>query len=538
MKKKLYKIVIAVAFMVVISACDNFLDVNENPNNPSTANIDLLFPNAIVEAGFWTSRTQNENAAIFVRQWYNLNESTYNIQGNLTDTEFNQLYADPLKDFKQVIIQAEERGLEGYAGISKVMIAYLFSVIVDLWGDVPYKDALKGETVLNAAFDDDQEIYDGLLTDLDNAIADLTKAIDEDEVVSGDLIYNGNFGKWIKAANTIKLKLLLNIRLIDPNRSRTEIEKLLGGTDYENLINTNESDFQFSFGSSISPINQHPIYQQEYILGNKGFYMSNYFMYTMLTKDDPRIRYYIYRQGTNDELDFQTRPCSQRTDCIYWPLLEGLGTKGDGYIGREHGDPSGRPGDNAIRATFGVYPIGGTYDNNARAERRIESGTGKGVAPWVTNAMRAFMLAEASLTLGTSGDPKALLEEGVRASMDKVIQFGAALDPNAPAPNTPELIDAVNEYVQTISDNYDAAVNDAQRLDIIIKEKYFAQFGNGVESYNDYRRTGFPSDLPQSLAPGGPFPLRFPLGPTELTSNPKAPNPAPLVSEPIFWDVN
>jgi hypothetical protein len=540
MKNKILRISIVAVLITAITGCESFLDVNENPNNPTKANIDLLFPNAIAGAGFWTARTANENAGIFARQFYNLNESTYNIQGNLTDTEFDQIYADPLKDFAQVIQDAEARGLEGYAGISKVMTAYLFSVLTDLWGDVPYSEALKGETILNAKFDDDRDIYNGLLVDLDEAIADLQKAAEESEVVVGDLIYGDSdgaeeqFQRWIRAANTLKLKLLLNMRLVDPNRARTEITKLV--TD-NMLISSNEEDFEFLFGSSGAPVNRHPIYQQEYLAGNKVFYMSNYLMYTMLVKEDPRIRYYIYRQGTNSELDFQTEPCAQRTDCIYWPLLEDL-PEGDGYIGREHGDPSGLPADNTIRATWGVYPIGGTYDNDQRAERIVTSGTGAGVMPWITNSMRAFMVAEAALTLGTPGDPKDLLIKGVKASMEKVTEFSASIDESAPSPSDPDLKDAIDAYVALVSDTYDNTTNNAQKLDVIIKEKYFAEFGNGVEAYNDYRRTGFPSDLPASLAPSGPFPLRFPLGPTELTSNPNAPNPAPLVSEPVFWDVN
>jgi len=530
-----FKSIAALLVMITAGACDDFLDVNQNPNNPSNANISLLLPQAEVSAGFWTSRTQNENASIFARQFYNLNESTYNIQGNLTDTEFNSFYTDPLKDFQEVINKAEEKDLRGYAGISKVMKAYLVSILIDLWGEVPFTEALEGETNIGPAFEAGDVVYDKLLVLLDEAKADLVEADDRGELAAGDIIYAGDYEKWLRAANTLKLKLFLNLRLVDENRARTGINALI---TEDMLIDDNDDNFVFLFGSSQAPVNQHPVYQQEYVAGAKVFYMSNYVMYNMITKADPRLRYYVYRQGANDELDFQTSPCNSRTDCIYWPLLQDLGAPADGYIGREHGDPSGIPGDNTIRATFGVYPIGGSYDNNSRAERIVTSSTGAGIAPWITSSMRAFMLAEAALTLGTTGDIELLLEEGVRASMQAVTEFGASVDANAPAPNAANLVAAINLYVDDVLDAYAAAGNASQQLDVIIKEKYYAQFGNGVEVYNDYRRTGFPSDLPPSLAPSGPFPLRFPLGPTELTSNPKAPNPAPLVSQPIFWDVN
>jgi hypothetical protein len=532
-KLNIGRLIKSTILIILVTSCSDYLDVNTNPNNPDKASIDLLLPGAMVGAGFWTQRSQNENAAIFSRQFYNLNESTYNIQGNLTDTEFNQLYADPLKDFQQIIDEAEERQLRGYAGVAKLMKAYLFSVIVDLWGDVPYSEALQ-ESILNPKFDDDRDIYNNLLLLADEAIADFNAAVEAEEVVTGDLVYDGDFDNWIRAANTFKLKLLLNMRLVDTEKARTGITELINGGM---LIEDNSQDFQFQFGENVSPINQHPIYQQEYITGTKNFYMSNYLMYTMLTKEDPRLKYYIYRQGSFGELDFQTSPCNSRTDCVYWPQLLAFGEEADGYIGREHGDPSGLPADNTVRATFGVYPIGGSYDDDSREERKITSATGKGLAVWITNNMRSFMLAEAALTLGTPGDPAALLEEGIRASMDKVATFGASLDANAPSPTDPDLVASIDNYVAARLESYTTANGDAQRLNVIISEKYFSQFGQGVESYNDYRRTGFPN-LPEALSPSGPFPVRFPLGPTELTSNPFAPQPAPLVSEPVFWDVN
>ncbi len=534
---------VAVLLVFFTAACSSdFLDINDNPNNPTEASITLLLPGAQVATAFSTSRTAVENAGIFVQHFYNLSESTYGIAGNLTDNDFNGIYDTALKDLDLIIKDAETLGLAGHAGIAKVLTAYLYSVLVDLWGEVPFTEALQGETNFNPKFDEGSVIYDGILDLLDEAKVDFDASIAlGSETISTDLIYGGDLENWKRAANTIKLKVLLNLRLVDPARATTEIQSLI---DEDFFIEGNSQDFQFQYGSSVTPLNQHPIYQQDYVAGNKTFYMNNYFMYNMVDRGDPRINYYIYRQGTFQEVadDFQILPCNSRSDCDFWVLMFGAGPAGDpsiwppfdGYIGRDHGDPSGIPGDNGIRATWGVYPIGGSYDDNARNQRILESSTGEGIVPWVTNSMRAFMLAEATLILGTTGDPRVLMTEGIGASMDKVAAFGSSIDPNAPA-----TIDDAN-YVADRQSDYDAALllGTQQTLDVIIKEKYYSQFGNGLESYNDFRRTGFPSDLPASLAPAGPFPLRFPLGPTELTSNANAPDPAPLVTKPVFWDIN
>lgn len=541
---RLYKTGIVLIAFFAMSCGSDFLDINTDPNNPSEASLNLLLPSAQLSAGFWTSRDVQEDVSNFVQHYYNLAPSTYNIQGSLYSNDFNAFFSQSLKDFQTIINQAGELEFNGYVGISKVMKAYLFMVLVDIWGDVPFTDALQGEAILFPEYEDDAVVYGYVLDLLDEAKENLQLAVDNNEApINSDLIYGGDYEIWIRAANTIKLRMLVNLRLVDPTRAREGIEDLIAE---DNFIDDNDDDFQFVYGTSVSPMNQHPLYQQEYVPGNKTHYMTNYFMYHLIAKEDPRLPFYIFRQGDDSDLDFQTQPCSQRSDCVYGWLggmtptngLPALGAAANGYIGRDHGDPSGIPADNTIRATFGVYPIGGSYDKGPGGEeRRFDQGhgTGAGITPWLTNFHRAFLLAEAALTLGTPGDPRALMLEGIQASFEKVEDYGLSVDPENAEAMAPDM---VTNYLEAVGDRYDAATTDTQRLNIIMTEKYFASFGNGIESYTDYRRTGMPNDLPASLAPSGPFPLRLPYPPGELTSNPNAPNPVPLVSEPIFWDVN
>lgn len=541
---RLTKAGIAMLTFFAMSCGSDFLDINTDPNNPSQASLNLLLPAAQVSAGFWTARTAQENASTFIQHYTRLNPSTYNIQGANFANDYDGLFAQSLKDLQTIIKQSDDLGFKGYGGMAKVLKAYIYMTLVDTWGDVPFSEALQGETILFPKYEDDAAVYDKVISLVDEAKADLQAAIAANESpVTSDMIYAGNFSKWIKAANTLKLRLLLNIRLVDAARSKAGIEALIAEN---NFITSNADDFQFSFGANVSPMNQHPIYQQEYIPGSKTQYMNNYFMYHLIAKNDPRLPYYIFRQGEDADLDFQTQPCSQRSDCVYGWLggmeptngLPPLGAAADGYIGRDHGDPSGIPGDNTIRATFGVYPIGGSYDvGPGGGERRFDRGhgTGAGIVPWLTNFHRSFMLAEAALTLGTPGDPLSLVLDGIEDSFAKVEAFGLSVDPTNAEP-----MDAqdVADYLDAVSDRYTAATTDTQRLNVVITEKFFASFGNGFESYTDYRRTGMPNDLPAALAPSGPFPLRLPYPPGELSSNPNAPNPVPLVSEPVFWDAN
>lgn len=112
--------------------------------------------------------------------------------------------------------------------------------------------------------------------------------------------------------------------------------------------------------------------------------------------------------------------------------------------------------------------------------------------------------------------------------------LGLELDEDAEAMDE----EAVDAYVQARLDEFEDASGADLKLNVVIKEKYYAQFGNGMEVFTDLRRTGFPADLPPSLAPAAPFPLRLPYSITELNTNPNAPSPPPALDAPIFWDVN
>jgi hypothetical protein len=549
--KSIIKNILIRSFLVLgLLACSSdFLDINIDPNNPANASLDLLLPAAQVSAAFNTTRTIHQDASIFVQHFYTLGSSTYNVVGSNYSNDFSGIYNGALKDFETIIAQAGDRGIKGYVGIAKVMKAYLFMQLVDAFGNIPYTEALKGETIKSPKYDDAAFIYDELIKLLTEAKVDLNGAITAVEPrLAADLVYGTSasgaiqYGRWIKAANTIMLRLYLNIRKADAAKATAGINSLI---TENNFISTNAEDFQLVFGNTQAPLTRHPIFQQEYAGTGKGFYMTNYFMYHMILKSDPRLPFYIFRQGTDAQVvvgtNDQNRPCRTKPNCIYgWlsvdPQNKGLAAlpvgSANGYVGRDHGDDTGIPGDTQIRATFGVYPVGGSYDKGpGGGARTINSGaSGAGLMPWMTNFMRAFMLAEASLTLGTPGTPLTLLVEGVNASMAKVETFGRAADPIAPAMTT------VGAYVTAVTNAYNAAASDDARLNIIITEKYFANFGNGMEAFTDYRRTGKPANLPPSLFPQGPAPRRFLLPPAELSSNSNAPNPPPLIVDRIFWD--
>ena len=124
-----------------------------------------------------------------------------------------------------------------------------------------------------------------------------------------------------------------------------------------------------------------------------------------------------------------------------------------------------------------------------------------------------------------------MLEEAVRASIAKVLNFR-----NSSSPYTPNPIDVEN-YVAEVLSNYENATTDEERLDVIITEYYLAGFGNSIEAYNAYRRTGYPSNIQIPITDSNPtFPRSFPYSAIAVMNNSSISQKQN--TDKVFWDTN
>jgi hypothetical protein len=562
-KKKISALAM-IALLCTASSCELFeLDINVNPNQPSQAALNLLLTNVQLNASTTFAGTLNDATMGFMgltasTDDFNMNTSTWN-------NTWNYLYANPLKDLQGIIDATAEQRAEGaanphYEGIAKVLKAYYFSLMVDLWGDVPYSEAFKGDAAevnLAPAFDDDEAIYNNLLTLLDEAVVHFGET--SPVPVNGDVMYGGDIDLWTLAANSLKLKLLVQISRQNPG-AVGEIGALINAGD---LIEDAEGgeDFQFQFGNLTNPDDRHPAYQSGYASGDAAYtYFGHQFMYEMLAKNDPRRRYYFKRQtntvlNQDDPTDKQTTPCSQRTDCKYgyFPLSDFVanGVYGvdaadltdsqkaflAGFFGRDRSDPSGVPNDATLRTNVGVYPSGGLFDDVPEAGGD-NKGSGAGIFPMVTSWMVDLYKIEANLALGvaTPDAPRDMFEEAMRAQISKVMELGAQLD--APSATLVPTAAQIDTYVDNRLAEYDAAVDNNSRLRVVLKEAWFMNFGNGYEIYNTFRRTKFPSDLQIPLQRPRQFALRLPYALDEVNLNDNTPEVVfDSPSSAVFWDV-
>ena len=192
--------------------------------------------------------------------------------------------------------------------------------------------------------------------------------------------------------------------------------------------------------------------------------------------------------------------------------------------------------------------MAGDFDNNEFENTQnlgTTGGLGYGISPLILSSFVDFMRADMALASG-SGDPRALLVSGVGKSIAKVRGFESLVATKMSSPVTVSgvtstvqeafgMSDAdIADYEATVGRLYDEATSDAERQDVIIKEYYIAAFGNGLEAYNMYRKTGMPLNMAPPLQEDtGDFPRSMRYANSFVDRNIDVDQKTEAV--PVFW---
>lgn len=518
-----------IALVFSIASCDmTDLDLTENPNavTPENASVNEMYNKIQVDVSDFFSSTWGFAGGLSrMRQWGG--GFTYNDAYSPTGFNFiwAEAYARIFPDVDALVSLANSKGLEVHAATANILKAYVMVTLVDMFGDVPYSQAGQGTDVINPTADAGSDVYAAAATLLTDAAATLGATTAASP--ASDVFYGGDTGKWIKAANTIRMKMALNTGDGATVKAMTAAGVIEAGGD----------DFQWQYSNNrANPDSRHPFYPTHYEASD-GIYMSNYYMWLLESEkldandvpvQDPRIRFYFYRQVSDSRAqDVNVYSCifSDEPDPAFTPqhfldvdprmpycVLD------NGYYGRDHMNGSGIPPDGPIRTVYGLYPGGGKYDDNSYSgvqNAGVDGGLGAGIAPIVLASFSDFMRAEAALTLGTGEDARALLESGIQKSMDKVFGFRSV----APGDFARTFVDPVTgetvsvedvyagpaeakipAYIDHVLATFDNADADGQ-LEVVVKEFMIAAWGNGVEAYNAYRRTCKPGAMQPTIEP-------------------------------------
>lgn len=525
---------------------NDFNALLNNPNQPSTASADVdLYLNS-VQLNFANFYFGLSNLGGQLTRMEIMFGPTYNAayQPQTTDGTWTTAYASLFTNVNAMIPVAYSQKKNIHVGIGKVLKAYTMMTLVDYFGDVPYSQANQGIANTNPNVDKGKVVYDSSIALLNSAISDLSN---NGPSPTNDIFYGGNRTNWLTLAKTLKLKAYMNYRLADAATATTNITALLSEND---LVNSTSQDFQYQYGSkSLAPDSRHPKYSGNYTPTGSNDYLGNYFMWTMVTEKglvDPRTRYYFYRQTTDitaaitDPVTLQfTQPCRFQAYPSNYPSGTVFCMVSNGYWGRDHGDNSGTPPDNQLKTTWGIYPAGGQFDaNQSVAVKPGIGGLGQGILPIWISAFTDFLKAEAVLTLNASGDGRALALSGVSKSISKVTGFPALVGVTPPANLVPSQ-SSINNYTNFVGNAYDNAASNTAKLAVVAKEFYISAWGNGIEAYNLYRRTGSQAiQMQPALQPNpGSFIRSFYYPAVYVNYNNTAKQKTDLTTQ-VFWDTN
>ncbi|MEX2404923.1 MAG: SusD/RagB family nutrient-binding outer membrane lipoprotein [Balneolales bacterium] len=470
--KATFKIFLPGVLFLVVS-CDGFLDVNEDPTAPSEVPENLQL-SALLGAfsyeviGNEPARTPN----LWVQQlaWAGFQENhadSYYFNESDPNNLWNQTYTEVLNNANQLNELAEENENYSYAGIAKVIQAWSFAILTDLFDEVPYTEAFNPlpEGTATPEYDSQEFIYNRIFELLQSALNDFES---DDQTLSpgtDDLLYGGNIEQWQRLTNTLLARYHLRLSNAPGYDAEEQANNALGAL--ENGFASNEDDADFQYYDN--PGEENPWFQ--FAIDGKWD-----------TRDQLSAHYIGLLEGLDDpRLSIQARPVGAVDNN---GLVSGFDPEPDSIV--YEGNVNGAEGDGASN-----YSSIGAFYSSADASLN-----------WMSYAEAKFIEAEA--TLITGGDAQNIYEEGIRASMEKLGVAEGDID------------DYINDPL--ISLTLPSASGDA--LEEIITQKYIANFLS-LENYNDWRRTGYPELEPveDPYTPSGQIPVRYPYPTSEHANN-------------------
>lgn len=459
------------ALSVGLAACGDITGLNKNPNDPEDVPAGPIFTNAARSSvSRWLGNAYSLRGTEFVTQ--HLAEVQYpdedrytRLGGAATATMFTNPYINELEDLRKVAAKGHEAEQPGTYAPAEILLAWGFSYLTDTWGDVPYSDALRGDTTeatTSPVYDAQQDIYAGLFSALGSASGALSGA--SNTLGGADPIYGGSPAGWQKFANSLRARLALRVVNRDPSLAGSELTAAL--TAAGGVIETNADNAELPWPGD-------GVYDNPWAVNfqtRDDHRMSNVLMNIMNASDDPRMP--IYAQPTEDD------------PTKYLGMPNALTTPQD-YMTR-----ASRPG----LIFMPVQGSGITYN-----------GTGASQPAYVITAAEVLFIKAEAAERGmgglSAGQAAGFYEAAIRASME---QWGVSSANASAFLARPEV----------------AYKGGTEGLKQIAVQKWIALFTDGGNAWAEWRRTCQPETVrPGPAAIINTVPRRFQYANTEYLVN-------------------
>jgi hypothetical protein len=252
-------IYLALAGLLLISASSCKKDLEEtniNPNAAQNAQPDYLLTAAskISADAYWGDANNMGSSLLMVQHWAKI-QYTEQDRYIFSNSSFSSLwttgFSQSITDLNAIITLADKQNNPNYKGVALVLRSWVFTLLTDAYGDIPYKQAGKISEFLTPVYDPQKDVYFGLLEDLKTAQGSLSTT---GKAIAGDVIYSGNITRWKKFANSLRLRIALRIADREPEKSRQVLAEIQAeGSGY---ISSNAETAQFVY---LDSPNQNPI---------------------------------------------------------------------------------------------------------------------------------------------------------------------------------------------------------------------------------------------------------------------------------------
>ena len=453
-------IILSLGLLAAVFSCTGiFEDYNTHPTKPgdndgtAPERIGVLFPEMLyLMHNFQENRNQHFEQMVLnqyggymvtTNNWQGQNFGTFNPNPDWVASPFNTHFTGFYANFLKVKSATQEKGYI-YAWANVIRAAVMLRV-VDTYGPIPYSKMGLGQVAVE--YDDVQDVYHYIIEDLDNSIAVLTNFVaehggEETPMDQFDLVYKGDFSKWIKFANSLKLRMAVRIALVDTNYAIDVMNSAIAG----GLIEANEDN-------AFLPTKDNPYYKSAFdwrdlaASATLTSYLNGW--------NDPRRTVYI----TNDQFN------------RYAGVRMGINNINQSWYGVIFAKPNF-----ATDSPLPVYCAAETF----------------------------FLKAEAALRGWVPGDAGALYEQGIRASMQQHrVEIGDYLSVTENPQSYADVITALHNFNIASAENggdvtvsWEKAITGEQKLEAVITQKWLALYPAGSEAWCDFRRTGYPRIIP------------------------------------------
>lgn len=435
------KILLLVLSMWMCISCGKLDEMNIDPNNATQTHPKLLLTQICMNAfkrgtdGMYATKKVIQADGESADQYYKWTRGSFG-------------YYDNLRNVEKMAEEAERVNAPAYTALAKFFRAYYFYELTLKFGDIPYSQALKGESeeVYTPEYDAQEDVFAGILSELKEADQLLAN---EAAPIGGDIIYNGNAAQWRKLINSFRLKVLMTLS------NHTTVGGLDIVTEFYIIANSNPLMESLKDNGQLVYLDQQGNRYPQFNAQWSGYYMDDTFIQRMRERKDPRL--FIFSAQTN----------KAKTD----------GKAINDFSAYEGGDPAAPYSDAIDKVSKGtISPINDRFRTDPIVEPTMLMGY----------AELQQILAEAVVRGWIGGNAQTYYENGIRASFAfyeaNAKSYAAYLDKAA-----------VDSYLVEPLVDFTKATTQEEKIERIIMQKYLVTFYQGNwDSFFEQLRTGYP----------------------------------------------